>query len=552
MQYTEEHYAQMYNDLPEGLKDLILSGRLAILVSAIGSRHGLNADQVADLEPAIEDVCLGLITKEELVDNILKNVSIDQRVANRIAGEAMLEILQPFEGELVIARKQKEDLDEKINKESGITKPKPVVQNSVKNNSTQNNSQASSEPKDVSDHGQTEKISQWYNKNENSPAGNASKKNDGKVSFDWDKDFGAKTKKEETVETPQNTTTNIAPTLESKLDVLTESINKLVDSRFGSSEKKDSGISEQMQELIKRLEKAEKENEENKKLIRTLQTGGATKPLDSIFGNPAAATNSPTQNVDDKQNKIQIDKERKVDIAHAAPKTEDKQTSGNIQINSVSKAIPIEKPATKVSEIISSAVSKDTLDSIVETRNKVTPSVASSLATNTSAKKVLSLDELMTKGDNKIKEATNKTPTTGTLVFPGLNDEKKIDIKNMSQKDSLRDTLISDLAFLEKGPEKDPAENTPTKNDTPTDTQPGNPTTSPQNSDSPSSQEGESTNTVTQNTSSTTNLFKEELLPKTKEERMKALQDKIKALNKGVSVGGKTNITASGLDPYRL
>lgn len=46
-QYTEEHYAQLYNDLPEGLKDLVLSGRLAILVSAIGSRHGLNADQVA-------------------------------------------------------------------------------------------------------------------------------------------------------------------------------------------------------------------------------------------------------------------------------------------------------------------------------------------------------------------------------------------------------------------------------------------------------------------------------------------------------------------------
>jgi hypothetical protein len=46
--------------------------------------------------------------------------------------------------------------------------------------------------------------------------------------------------------------------------------------------------------------------------------------------------------------------------------------------------------------------------------------------------------------------------------------------------------------------------------------------------------------------------FKDELIPKTKEERMKALQDKIKALNKGVSVGGKTNIAASGLDPYKI
>ncbi len=33
MQYTEKDYAQMYNNLPEGLKDLVLSGRLVILVN---------------------------------------------------------------------------------------------------------------------------------------------------------------------------------------------------------------------------------------------------------------------------------------------------------------------------------------------------------------------------------------------------------------------------------------------------------------------------------------------------------------------------------------
>jgi hypothetical protein len=161
MQYTEEDYAQMYNDLPEGLKELVLSGRLAILVSAIGSRHGLNADQVADLEPSIEDVCLGLITKDELVDNILKNVNVDQRVANRIAAEAELEILRPFESELVIARKQKEDLDQKISKTNTI---KPVATSTTPN--TVYSSPKSNEPKDVSGHGQEKKVADWYQKGE--------------------------------------------------------------------------------------------------------------------------------------------------------------------------------------------------------------------------------------------------------------------------------------------------------------------------------------------------------------------------------------------------
>ena len=429
MQYTEEHYAQMYNDLPEGLKDLVLSGRLAILVSAIGSRHGLNADQVADLEPAIEDVCLGLITKEELVDNILKTVQVDQRVANRIAAEAELEILKPFEAELVVARKQKEDLDRKIQGGSGKKIDIPANSGNPNIPPAAVNSAA---PKDVSGHSgnisDAKKVSDWYSKNET--AGQAPK-----TSFDWDKDFA---KKEQIAET--NNLDNhpepllekegtSSPNLEKKLDVLTESINKLVNVRFGPGEnenkkddKKDK-VSGQMQELLKRLERAEKENEENKRLIKNLQ---GMKPAENIFG-PAA-----------NQTKIQIDKERKVDINHTEPKTEtkidqksDDKNNGNIQITSTSKAIPI----------ISSSVSKDTLDSIVETRNKITP-----ITTPISTKKVLSLDELVSKGDSKIKEATATKP--GTLIFPGMNDEKKIDIKNIGQKDNLRQTLLDDLEFL--------------------------------------------------------------------------------------------------------
>jgi hypothetical protein len=154
-------------------------------------------------------------------------------------------------------------------------------------------------------------------------------------------------------------------------------------------------------------------------------------------------------------------------------------------------------------------------------------------------------------------------PKTATLVFPGINDEKKVDIKNLEQKSALRQTLLDDLDFLKKQTAK-PTEQAPVaptdaevqkaQNMTPIAGQDFDPSTlaEPQEEkeeDAPAT----TTSTVNVTTDySSTNPFKEELLPKTKEERMKALQDKIKALNKGVTVGGNTNISSSGLDPYRL
>jgi hypothetical protein len=557
MQYTEDDYAQLYSELPEGLKDLVLSGRLAILVSAIGSRHGLNADQVADLEPAIEDVCLGLITPDELVENILKSVNIDQRVANRIAAEAELEILKPFGAELLVARKQKEDLDTQIQQRN--TAPKAKAQTNPQTGSvplTAQTVQTTKEPKDVTEHATSnKKVSDWYNKNPTDPVVVTSVETapSGEKVFDWDKSFG---KKEVVKETELNSQSGSAtlPTIESKLDVLTENINKLINSRFGNGGKGEDSISEQMQELVKRLERAEKENEENKKIIRSLQTGKVIPPGENLFGSVAKENTG-------KENKILIDKERKVGIDKSIQDTKNSTNvlpNGNIQITSTStNSIPIQKPApntepptksmvdaNKKEEIFSSSVSKDTLDSIVETR--LAPTVTTSNAAPVSSlKKVLSLDELLTKGDNKIKEASSQK--VGTLVFPGVNDEKRVDIKNVDQQNSLRETLIADLEFLDQ---KINPENENETLDQETENNPRKETNS--ESIQTSAQVEVPGNTTGNSQSSTTNLFKDEILPKTKEERMRALQDKIKALNKGVSVGGKTNIAASGLDPYKM
>lgn len=530
MQYTEEHYAQLYNDLPEGLKDLVLSGRLAILVSAIGSRHGLNADQISDLEPAIEDVCLGLITTDELVENIKRSVDIDERVANRIAAESELEILRPFGADLLIARKQKEELDKKIGIGSGTNSGAKKVDTTNKTDS--------SEPKNVSGHSDNKKITDWYNKDsatgEEGEETENVKKIPNETNFDWDKNF-IKPKKENIQEESPATNPSVnAVKIESKIDELTETINKLVNSRFGT-EQKNEGPSTEMQALLKRLEQAEKENAENKKLIKSLQD---KKPLESIFGTQGNITGTKPETNSDSTNKIQIDKQRKVEIDHTTPKTET-TTTGNIQITSVSKQIPIQKDES----VFSSAVSKDTLESIVETRNNSTPTIGETAGV--SAKKSLTLEELISGSDNKIKEV--KIPTPTTLVFPGVNEEKTVDIKDMSKKDNMRQTLLDDLYFLKSKTPKTEVTQTPVEPQK-TEEQVFDPSVL-----SAGTGDVQVKTEIPNTTAIAPEPLKEELVPKTKEDRMRSLQDKIKSLNKGVNTaGGNTNISASGLDPYRL
>jgi hypothetical protein len=113
-QYTEENFSELYSNLPAGLKDLVLNGRLAILVSGVGVKNGLDADQVGDLEPSVEDVCLGLITYKDLPQNIASQVGIDISLARKIASDCIEEILKPYNADIEFARQYKLGMDERI------------------------------------------------------------------------------------------------------------------------------------------------------------------------------------------------------------------------------------------------------------------------------------------------------------------------------------------------------------------------------------------------------------------------------------------------------
>ncbi len=505
MQYTEEHYAQMYNNLPEGLKDLVLSGRLAIMVSAIGARHALTAEQTSNLEPAVEDVCLGLITKEELADNIKSSINVENRVAMRIAADAETDILKDYIEELKNARLFKMELDHQIQKDNGGM-PQTTSKNfaSVTPNITSSNT-----PEDMSPHliVKDTEVKDWYKKADSQ--------------FDWEKNLTkpkihtplpAEFKEEvKPVEVPKHTIANV----EGQLATLTETINKLVQSRFGNGEGDNSTPSQTLQDLLKRLEKAEKENEENRMTIRELQ---GIKPVDNIFGEQIADI-SPKRFEGETKNgiKIPIDKERKVSIVKTGDEArknifqdDEAAVTGNIKITSVSKSIPINTPTQNTS--FSSSVSKNALETMVEMKQKknITPIDANP------TKQVLNINELIG-GDDKIKGAVSGG------VIPNV-EENKNETKIEVQSDA-KSILLSDLEYLKSLDKKQ----TPLESLT-----------------SDISQIAEKAPKVAE--------FKSEILPATKEERMKQLQDKIKSLNKNISSGGSTNIMNSlaSVDPYKL
>jgi hypothetical protein len=511
-------------------------------------------------------VCLGLVLKQNLGDNIKTQIGVDDRVANRIAAEVEIEILRPFEPELIIARQQKEDLDKKI---SGAGKSSaPLAEKIVATEAPAKAAKQEFEPKDISEHSNVAAIKNFYNSGnstqDNNPQANAVAPEKGNVNFDWD-NFG---KKKEVVEVGKPETSNPQPgtslSVDEKIDKLTDTINKLVVDRFGG-EKKDDGVSEQMKELMRRLEETEKENRENKKLIQKLQGGNQLNNL---------------------QNSIKIDKPRSVDIDKTkTPQAVGEGISGNVKIAATTQnIIPVnsasanstktdvldllsQKPldlyavsdknltsstTTPSTNLYSSVVSQSTADAIVETRNKENQATP----VTTSAKKVLSLDELLKKNDDKIKVADRNT---AQIVFPTINMDKKIDIKNVTQTDGLRQTLLEDIEFLKKRSEpglgrlNDSADSRAQNlQATPQPVTQTNSTSDSDDTDKDSNNNSDVANLTSAQTSPTLGQFKDELIPKTKEDRMRALQDKIKAMNKGVSSGGANSIAASSLDPYKL
>jgi hypothetical protein len=232
------------------------------------------------------------------------------------------------------------------------------------------------------------------------------------------------------------------------------------------------------------------------------------KVIDNIFGENSQTT----------QNVIPIDKERRVEIDIQNKKVDASKASEPIQITSISKSVPIQK-VNEGNTSFSSTVSKNTVSTIVELKKQSVQE--SPIVEKKELSRDLSLNELLG-GDKKIEEATSADIKTIPVV---AKKENKIEVKNANNADDAKSILMKDLEYLDQS---DKPKVIVTDQNTTVET--------------PKAEAVVDAKPKT---------LADELVPKTKEDRMQALQNKIKSLNKNISSGGSTNI-GSGADPYRI
>ena len=85
--FTEEQIAQMYDNLPEDLKDAIFGLEMNEIVEKIGRENQLNIEQIGDLANETGMVMLGVIHPNEFIGNLTDRLEVDKEKARAIAQE---------------------------------------------------------------------------------------------------------------------------------------------------------------------------------------------------------------------------------------------------------------------------------------------------------------------------------------------------------------------------------------------------------------------------------------------------------------------------------
>lgn len=98
--FTEEQIAQMYDNLPEDLKDAIFGVEMNEIVEKIGRENQLNIEQIGDLANETGMVMLGVTHPNEFIANLAERLETDKEKARAIAQEINEQIFKPVRDSL--------------------------------------------------------------------------------------------------------------------------------------------------------------------------------------------------------------------------------------------------------------------------------------------------------------------------------------------------------------------------------------------------------------------------------------------------------------------
>lgn len=535
MNYTEEQYSELYNNLPKGLRDLVLTGNLTTAVSALSMKYGLTPEETSELEPAVEDLALGLITPEELPENIFIQVGLEDTKAQAIASEVMQNIYGEYLEELRLTRKYKIEMDTKIRQaeaaqnskaesesEVDVGSEKTKVAGNIINITKESDSQTISVDRAETD----KKVADWFTSKKVSGRDALDALGDGAViaprvvpiqktepktnnsgvvkatiqnvppqtpsgaiiakqpKSAWDEMISAKTNNLKPTTEPVISPSKVAPTtsqpkdfersmvqVEQQILTLTQAVNKMIDQN-----------SKTINPVVQSV-------------FNSGQYEEVSRRMDAI-----------NHRIDDLQAKLitLVDQHKKDTVQVKQDHEDPSQVKGSVVPEQTESAVDriikirkeedpthIPKPASTNSQSLNSTISKNALDNIFQVKKE---SAGNPIA--------------ITKQETVTVKAVEPTAAPNSIV--------------PNTRSNARDQLLKDLEILKKGlgPEIAKVE----------DAKP----------------------TVEPSAAAAVNNLKEEIDPATNVDKMKSLQDKIKSLNKGITQGGIVSAGSVATDPYKL
>ncbi len=85
--YTTQQLNDLYQKLPEDLKEIIASVDSTAIIQEIGKDHGLHIDQLGELGSETGYVLMGITAPTQFVTNLTSRLKIDRLIANTIAND---------------------------------------------------------------------------------------------------------------------------------------------------------------------------------------------------------------------------------------------------------------------------------------------------------------------------------------------------------------------------------------------------------------------------------------------------------------------------------
>ena len=110
--FTEKQIAQMYDNLPEDLKDSIFSVDTTSVINEIGRKYGLAIDKIGDLANETGMVMLGVTHPNEFIGNLADRLEVDKEKARAIAGEINEQVFKKVRESLRKIHNMREEAEE--------------------------------------------------------------------------------------------------------------------------------------------------------------------------------------------------------------------------------------------------------------------------------------------------------------------------------------------------------------------------------------------------------------------------------------------------------